>query len=307
MGTQREDRLSEAAPAAAAEPARRKRCFFITPIGAAGSEVRRVAEGLLRTVIRPTLDEIGLDVVAAHEITESGSITRQIIERLLADELVVANLTGLNPNVMYELAIRHAVRLPVVILAEQGTVLPFDVQDERVVFFTNDMHGVEELRPGLKAAAEASVGDAAPDNPVYRVAETKLIKETLADRDPNKFIVGQLAEIRGVLGNLVPAVASVIREYQAALWPHQYRMLLRGDDAASEAFSAALGRLAREYMLEGMGPSRPDKDRLVNIRLKTRVDPEALDRAASDAGFTVQGRATELGVPGAHLLPGSRR
>jgi hypothetical protein len=285
--------------------AARKRCFFITPIGTAGSEVRRAAEGLLKTVIRPTLDEIGLDVVAAHEIAESGSITRQIIERLLTDELVIANLTGLNPNVLYELAVRHAARLPVVTLAELGTDLPFDVQDERTLFFTNDMHGAEELRPALKTAIEASVRDVSPDNPIYRVVETKIIKDTLASGDPNKFIVEQLADIRGVLGNLVPAVRSLMRGYEDLLWPHSYRMLLRGDTAASEAFSAALGRIADEYTLEGSDSRRPE--RLVTIRLKTRVDPQTLNQAAVDAGFEVQGGATELGVPGAHTLPTSGR
>jgi hypothetical protein len=220
---------------------------------------------------------------------------------------VVANLTGLNPNVMYELALRHSARLPVVIIAERGTNLPFDVQDERSVFFTNDMHGVEDLRPALEAAAQAAVEGGMPDNPVSRVTQTKLIKDTLTESDPDKFIVEQLAEIRGVLGNLVPAVRSLMRGYEDLLWPYSYRMMLRGDEAASEAFSAALGRIAGEYMLEGSDRARPDKIRLVTIRLKSRVDPEALNHAATEAGFEVQGRATQLGVPGDHTLPDSGR
>ena len=110
------------ADAADQEPTR-KSCFVICPIGKSDSLTRRATNGLLDDVIIPVCSTLGFDTVAAHRIEESGDITTQIVQRLLNCDLVVCNLTDLNPNVMYELAIRHAVRRPVVIIAhEDGAV-----------------------------------------------------------------------------------------------------------------------------------------------------------------------------------------
>lgn len=153
-----------------------KECFIVTPIGSAGSEIRRETEGLIHSVLTPVLAEFELQPVAAHQISETGSITRQIIKRLLESELVVANLTGLNPNVMYEVGIRHCSRKPLIVLAREGTVLPFDLSDERTVFYRNDLIGSEELKDQLKSVIPPALNDLSPDNPVYRVVEVDMIK-----------------------------------------------------------------------------------------------------------------------------------
>ena len=78
-------------------------CFIVTPIGMEGSDIRRKTDGLIDVALNPILKEFGYEGLPAHKIAEPGSIPEQVIEHLLNDDLVIANLTGLNPNVMYEL------------------------------------------------------------------------------------------------------------------------------------------------------------------------------------------------------------
>jgi len=52
-------------------------------------------------------------VIRADKISEPGIITTQIIGHIVDAELVIADLTDKNPNVFYELAIRHAIRNPI--------------------------------------------------------------------------------------------------------------------------------------------------------------------------------------------------
>ena len=156
-----------------------KRCFVIAPIGDGGSSIRRATEGLLRAAIRPVFEDAPfyMEVCIANELDTLGSIGKQVISHLLEDDLVIADLTDLNANVMYELAIRHAARKPVITLAPHGQNLPFDVIDQRTLFYTNDLFGGEALKEELfKKGQSAMEAGKKHDNPIYQVVDRPLIK-----------------------------------------------------------------------------------------------------------------------------------
>jgi hypothetical protein len=101
-------------------------CFIISPIGNPESEERNRADGILDEIIRPAL-EPQYRVERADHDKSPGIVTEAIIGKLIDADLVVADLTGHNPNVFYELAIRHATGMPIVQVIESGNNLPFDI------------------------------------------------------------------------------------------------------------------------------------------------------------------------------------
>lgn len=174
-------------------------CFVISRIGEENSAARREVDGLVDAVIKPAMAPLGLDVMVAHREVGSGSISKAIIEHLLEDELVIANLNELNPNVMYELAVRHACGKPVVTLIERGMTLPFDIRDERTILYTNDFLGARELLNTLPKFAQAALNDDKPDNPVYRASQMISVLRAADPSDPDKFLIKQFEYIQSQL------------------------------------------------------------------------------------------------------------
>ncbi len=181
---------------------KKKSCFIVTPIGSDNSEIRRATDGLIESVLKPLLAELGYETHVAHEISVTGSITKQVVDHILNDDLVIANLTNLNPNVMYELAIRHCKGTPAVSIAENGTKLPFDIADERTIFYTNDMRGAVELGPALRRAIEATFDQEEPDNPVYRSAKAQVMLEAAKGDDLKGYLINAISEIQDSISSI---------------------------------------------------------------------------------------------------------
>lgn len=199
----------------------KKKCFIVTPIGADNSNIRRAADGLIDAVIEPVCKRLGLEVFVAHRIETTGSITSQVIEHILDDDLVICNLTELNPNVMYELGVRHSARLPVISLAQKGTSLPFDISDERTIFFDNDMAGVHALQPQLEKMIGLALKDVEPDNPIYRVKTNKIMKELHPQNDVESYLIDRLDRFESTFNRFMNSYNSFAKTKSVLMQPQR--------------------------------------------------------------------------------------
>lgn len=156
-----------------------KRCFVVSEFGR-DEQTRIERKQMLKHLVRKVLEPRGYEVQRADDIDDVGQITHQIIERLLDDDLVVADLTGLNPNVFYELAVRHAARKPVITLMTHGQTIPFDLKDVRTVFY--DLHDPDQLEAAQREllqkveAIEKNPGDIR--NPITVARNATLLQQS---------------------------------------------------------------------------------------------------------------------------------
>ncbi|WP_144663218.1 hypothetical protein [Paenarthrobacter nicotinovorans] len=135
------------------KPAKRKQVFVISPIGSPGSQPRKHADLFLKYIVREALPESEYNVVRADEEDSPYAITESMLGRILQADLCVADITGLNPNVMYELALAHAAAKKVVIMTADEGPIPFDIKDSRVVKYGLQVDEAQEAVKQLRDKA----------------------------------------------------------------------------------------------------------------------------------------------------------
>jgi hypothetical protein len=157
-----------------------EKCFVISVIGKKGSDERKYADQLFKHIILPAAKRAGYDeanVKRADHFDEQGMITVQVVNAILNYDMVVADLTHSNPNVYYELAIRHQTGKPIVQMMMEGTELPFDVAQVRTVPFGMDLDEVEIAKDELLKKLISAKSDPSPVvNPITQAKEIAQLK-----------------------------------------------------------------------------------------------------------------------------------
>jgi hypothetical protein len=176
-------------------------CFVISPIGGDESQTRKWADQTIKHLIAPAVEGHGFKVLRADQDDRAGIITTHIIQRLVSAELVIADLTGRNPNVFYELAVRHVTRMPLIQIIRAEEEIPFDVQGMRTVKFElNDPDILARARDALERQVEAVLDEEEMETPISQAVGQQIAIES---GDPQQV---QMAELSRAIQSLTAEV-----------------------------------------------------------------------------------------------------
>jgi tetratricopeptide (TPR) repeat protein len=174
---------------------RPRQCFVIIPFAVEFKNQWELA-------VMPAIQDAGLVPVRGDDSSLAAGVIMSDVTRLIyQSDLVIADLTGRNPNVMYELGLAHAAQKPVVMIAQHDTDVPFDLSHVRYLQY--DVRDLSQLRRALTERAKATL--ATPPKRLARFfPELEILRPE--DVDALKYLRQRAAK---VTVNLFPPTADI--------------------------------------------------------------------------------------------------
>jgi len=151
-------------------------CFYSSPIGKPGTEVRQHADAFMNALVEPALErlETPMDVVRADRLPSS-PVTGSVFEHVIRSRLLIADLSYHNPNVLHEVGIRHAFGKPCLLISRFEDDIPANLREVRTVLvktakFSDFNLELEERRQEITEYAKWALSASGEmSNPVQRL------------------------------------------------------------------------------------------------------------------------------------------
>lgn len=192
-------------------------CFFISAIGEPGSEEREHTDEVFEHLIKPALEGSQYKPIRSHEVADSEMITNAVVEYLVESPLVVADLTYDNPNVFYELAIRHAYNKPFIQIMRNDEDIPFDLANTRTVHYGDSMGAVRKAESEIEELIQkVDNNEKSFENPVTVAENIKNLKEST---DPEEQSMAKMMEDISDLKSELTTIEKVVTDPEELLPP----------------------------------------------------------------------------------------
>lgn len=144
-------------------------------------------------IIKPAATTAGLRCIRADEVMHSGHIDLPMYEMLLRAELVIADISTGNPNALYELGVRHALKpSSTIVMKESKGKLHFDLNHTSTFSYDHlgeDIGASEarRARQDLSNLINEVLSNKKPDSPVYTFIP-RLIQPQMSDEQIEELI-----------------------------------------------------------------------------------------------------------------------
>jgi hypothetical protein len=149
-------------------------------------------------IIKPVLEELGVYTYRADEIYGTKAIIDDIFDSISNASFLLADVTGRNPNVNYELGIAHALKKSVIIISKSIDDIPFDYQHKRVIIY--DVESVtwqEKLSHMIRQTAIQILSET--EEEMFSLTITNCVKEHL--KKTYSFFEGVISKESEILSN----------------------------------------------------------------------------------------------------------
>ena len=144
-----------------------KDCFIICPIGHDDSDTRKRSDTVFKHIITPACECNDLKPVRIDLVSHYNDIVTDIKKYLKESPVAIADLTGWNPNVFFEIGYRVALDKPIISIKNKGEKIPFDIITKNTLEYDiNDINIFNNCRDRLSMIIKACLSDIDSDNHV---------------------------------------------------------------------------------------------------------------------------------------------
>lgn len=215
---------------------------------------------IYQKLIVPPFEDSGFSVFRADTLSNQQNILRDIVSGIATSDLVVADLTGINANVMYELGIAHALDKRVVMLTQALETVPFDLRAYRIIKYSVSFDQADDLSTELKnIASKLKTGHISFGNPVSDFIGSRLnviASESVEQVQPDDRTLidllllanGASEKFNDALLSIEPTLDELVKSVQGHLEESARRRLVGNRARHSVAEMANFGKLiAQEF------------------------------------------------------------
>ena len=160
---------------------------------------------IYRDIVLPAVREAGFDCHRGDEFETAPLLQKAIMQSVLSADVMVADVSNHNPNVMYELGIRHAIRRGITVVISSGRArLPFNISSVQTLYYqlgpdgTMAPEAASEFRDKLLTALRRRGTSVMNDSPLYEYFPTLRVElpEELRPPDVTRPAYQNVAEAR---------------------------------------------------------------------------------------------------------------